>query len=440
MPPLISRQQQLRRRFRQRIASRNHPLLLSLKPKPAPRLQPPGSDRLLLGSEVMLRDHLPALRGKRLALVANHTSRLPDGPHLVDTLLALGLDLKQVFAPEHGFRGTADAGETVKSGVDERTGLPVISLYGKNKKPRPAQLKDLDIILFDIQDVGTRFYTYISTMSYVMEAAAEAGLEFWVLDRPNPNGWYVEGPVLDPQYSSFIGLHEIPIVHGMTLGEYATLVNEEGWLPGKQKVDLRVIPVVGYQHDMRWEETRLPWIAPSPNLATEYAAYLYPALCWFEPTPVSVGRGTDDAFTLLGAPWFEGDELALARKSLQKQTVYGLEITSHQFMPVSLPGKSKYPKYQDQLCNGLKFQARVGGKELMLAGVSLFQRFYQEYQAQQPDGKSFFKANFERWPGDARFRKQVASGLSPEAIWESWQPALDEFRQLRSRYLLYPGE
>lgn len=391
---------------------------------------------LMIGAEVLFRDHLTHLQGETIGLVANHTSLLEDGTHLVDALLAQGIDLKVVFAPEHGFRGTADAGESVKSGKDEKTGLPVISLYGKNKKPTDEQLIGLDYVIFDIQDVGTRFYTYISTMSYVMEACAQNDVGFWVLDRPNPNGWYVDGPVLDQQYSSFIGLHSIPIVHGMTVGEYATMVNEEGWLKDGYRVDLRVVPTIGYTHDMRWSETGLPWVAPSPNLATEYAAYLYPAICWFEPTPVSVGRGTDEAFTMIGAPWYKDPELAQARMAQNPMAPYGLEFKAHSFLPVSLPGKSKYPKHENKLCKGVQFEGRVGGKELFMSGIMLFQRFYNQHKEQKTD-EGFFKKGFERWPGNSEFAKQAASGMSPEAIWESWQPDVEAFKLTREKYLLY---
>ncbi len=392
--------------------------------------------KVLVGAEMLLNKHLKDLEGLRVGLVANHTSQVYPGVHLVDTLLGRGIALKKVFAPEHGFRGTADAGETVKSGLDKKTGLPIISLYGKNKKPTQEQLAGLDIVLFDIQDVGTRFYTYISTMSYVMEACAEAGIRFMVLDRPNPNGWYVDGPVMKPDYQSFIGMHNIPIVHGMTIGEYATMVNEEGWLPNGVKVPLQVIPVEGYTHAMRWTETGLPWIAPSPNLATEYSAYLYPAICWFEPTPVSVGRGTDDAFTMLGAPWFRGDEFAAARSVEQGIDIYGMNILPHQFLPISLPGKSKYPKHENKMCQGMRFEGRVDGKSLFMMGIYAMRRFYSEFEVTEQEG-NFFKKNFERWPGYSGFRQVIIDDVNPETVYLSWQAEVDQFREIRKNYLLY---
>ncbi|GAB4409168.1 MAG: DUF1343 domain-containing protein [Bacteroidia bacterium] len=380
-------------------------------------------------------EQMDMLAGKRIGIVANHTSRLFDGVHLVDTLLAAGVDVKLVFAPEHGFRGTADAGAAIASGTDARTGLPIISLYGKNKKPTPEQMAQVDLILFDIQDVGSRHYTYISTMTYVMEACAESGKPIAVLDRPNPNGWYVDGPVLEAAYSSFIGMHPVPIVHGMSIGEYARMVNEEGWLEGGRKADLTVITCKGYRHDMRWEETGLTWIPPSPNLATAYAAYLYPALCWFEATPVSVGRGTEEAFTIVGAPWYETG--IAAREADGGIGQFGIGATAYTFTPVSLPGKSTQPPYQDELCHGWKFSGEAPGKQLLMMGVSLMSDLYRQHRQARPKNDFFFKG-FERWPGNTELRRQIEAGATPEAIWQSWQPAVARFRDLRAAYLLYP--
>ena len=392
--------------------------------------------RLLTGPEVLLQKHLPELEGKRVGIVGNHTSLIRGKTHLVDTLLASSIQVTKVFGPEHGFRGTADAGEKVDSGVDAKTGLPVVSLYGKNRKPTPEQIADLDLIIFDIQDIGSRHYTYIGTMSYVMEACAEKGIPVWLLDRPNPNGWYVEGPVLEKGNESFIGMHEIPIVHGMTIGEYAQMVNGEGWLKNGIKADIKVIPCEGYTHSMQWEATGLPWIAPSPNIGTEYASYLYPALCWFEPTPVSVGRGTDDAFTILGAPWFEAaSDDATARNAVL--SFHDLTAETYDFTPVSLPGKSKFPKFQDELCHGLAFKNRVDGKSLIMAGLELMENMYQQYK--QKTGKdNYFRKGFNRWPGNKNFQTQLEQGLSPEAIYDSWQQKKDAFMQKRAKYLIYP--
>lgn len=387
--------------------------------------------RVFTGAEVLISEKLNLLEGKSVAVIANPTSRMPDGTHLVDTLLGLGVNVVKVFGPEHGFRGNASAGAKVSNDVDEKTGLPIISLYGKNRKPQSSQLEDLDIVIFDIQDVGSRHYTYIYTMSYAIEACAENNKPILVLDRPNPNGWYVDGPVLNKKYSSFIGMHEIPIAHGMTVGEYAQMVNEEGWLKNGVKADLTVISCSNYHHAMRWEETGLEWIAPSPNLATEYAAYLYPAICWLEPTTASVGRGTDEAFTIVGAPWFSG--LQNARTTESGLDLYGLRMKPYSFTPVSLPGKSEYPKFQDKACQGLKFENRVEGKELFLAGISIIQTLYQ----QGNEKGSFFRKGFEKWPGNDVFKGQIINGESPEVIYESWQPDVDAFKAIRSKYLLY---
>ncbi|MEL6253495.1 MAG: DUF1343 domain-containing protein [Bacteroidota bacterium] len=379
---------------------------------------------LKTGPEVLFEQHLDKLNGKTLAVVANHTSQFRNGTHLVDSLISKGIHVEKVFAPEHGFRGTADAGEAVESGKDAKTGLPIISLYGKNKKPSEKQMKGLDMVIFDIQDVGSRHYTYIGTMTYVMEACAEKGIPIMVLDRPNPNGWYVDGPVLKAGNNSFIGMHEIPIVHGMSIAEYAQMVNGENWLKDGLKVELEVVPCEGYVHSMRWEDTGLDWVPPSPNLGSEYSAYLYPAICWLEPTPISVGRGTHDAFTIVGAPWYKP-----ARGSYN-----GLETEAYSFTPVSLPGKSKYPKFQDKACRGLKFTNRVSGKALMIAGIEIIKELY----AQAPDKKAFFKKGFNKWPGSGKFQLQLENELSTEEIYASWGEDLRAFQEIRNKYLLYP--
>ncbi|MEL7531090.1 MAG: DUF1343 domain-containing protein [Bacteroidota bacterium] len=383
------------------------------------------------GAERLVTEQLAKLDGQSVAVVANHTSLVFGKTHLVDTLMGSGIKLVKVFAPEHGFRGTADAGEHITDSRDAKTGLPILSLHGKNRKPTPAQLADVDIVVFDIQDVGTRFYTYISTMSLVMEACAEAGKSVMVLDRANPNGWYVDGPMMGECCTSFIGMHEVPIVHGMTIGEYAMMVNGEAWLANEAKVNLEIISCEGYDHNSRWEDIDRPWIAPSPNLATEYSAYLYSAICWFEPTDVSVGRGTDDAFTMLGAPWFS---MPAANARLTQGD--GLNLISYNFTPRSLPGKSKYPKHQDKACNGFRFEGRTDGKSLMISGISLLTEFYNQYET-TGQTKPFFKKGFYRWPGNNNFRQQIVAGEDPESIWQSWQSDLESFKQMRKGYLLY---
>ena len=395
-------------------------------------LKPPvKSKAVYTGAEQLIRSHLEELLGKKVAVIANHTT-LVEGMHLVDTLLALDVSIQKVFAPEHGFRGAADAGQKIDNATDPRTGLPILSLYGKSRKPSKENLADIDLVIFDIQDIGSRHYTYISTMAYAMEACAEQGKEFWVLDRPNPNGWYCDGPLMEPDNSSFIGMHTVPIVHGMTVGEYAHMLNGEGWLKNGVQAELRVIPCEGYVHSMRWEETELPWVAPSPNIPTEYAAYLYPALCWFEPTLVSVGRGTHEAFTFIGAPWF----LRYAQARVEENSLYGLTFDPYTFTPVSIPGKSTYPKYQDEECQGMRFTNRVEGKNLFLAGLGLLNMMYEEAQLRELD-KPFFTGNFERWSGNMTLQEQIQSQVDPESIYASWEEDLSNFRSIREKYLLY---
>ena len=394
--------------------------------------QAPSSRVVSIGAEQLIQHKVDSWKGKHIGIIANHTT-LVDGVHLVDTLLSLGLSVKKVFAPEHGFRGAADAGQKIQNSTDPQTGLPILSLYGKTRKPSEEFLSGLDIVVFDIQDIGSRHYTYIGTMTYAMEACAEQGKKIVVLDRPNPNGWYVGGPILEAEHSSFIGMHSVPIVHGMTVGEYAHMVNEEGWLANGIQADLEVIPCTGYQHDMRWEETQLPWIAPSPNIPTEYAAYLYPAICWFEPTIVSVGRGTHEAFTFIGAPWFQ--RYAQARTT-ETYDSFGLAYEPFSFTPVSIPGKSTYPKYQDEECLGIRFTNRVPGEQLLKAGVDLLKIMYEEAQQNNPE-EAFFTGNFERWAGNTLLEEQIKTGEEVETIYSSWQDGLETFNQIREKYLMY---
>ncbi|MDX2284835.1 MAG: DUF1343 domain-containing protein [Bacteroidia bacterium] len=392
---------------------------------------PPPPARTLTGAELLLRDRLADLQGKRVALVANHTAVVHGRTHLADTLMSLGVSLIRVFSPEHGFRGQADAGEAVQSSTDERTGLPVVSLYGNNKKPSPAQMAGIDLLLFDMQDIGSRHYTYISTLTYVLEACAELRVPVLVLDRPNPNGWYTAGPVLEPGAESFIGMHRIPIVHGMTIGEYALMVNGEGWLKNGVRAELEVLACERYTHAMRWEQTGLPWVPPSPNIGSPYAAYLYPILCWYEPTAVGVGRGTHQAFEQIGSPWIRPERIA------GDSAVWnGLTIKSAAFTPVSLPGKAKTPKFQDQACRGFAFAGAPAGDSLMTAGLRLLTALQQQHQA--AGLKGFFEPAFYKWAGNRTLQQQVQRGLPPAEIQASWMKGLEAFRAVRSRYLVYP--
>ncbi len=361
---------------------------------------------LLLGAENV--DFKELLGEKNVALVVNQTSQI-NNVHLADTLLALGIKLKRAFAPEHGFRGDADAGEHVDSGKDPKTGLPIISLYGKHKKPTKEDLEGIDIVVFDIQDVGARFYTYISTMHYVMEACAEQGKEFIVLDRPNPNGDYVDGPVLDTtNWRSFVGMHPIPIVHGLTVGELAKMINGEGWLKGGSQCKLQIIPCKNYQHSDAYS---LP-VKPSPNLPNDLSIRLYPSLCLFEPTEVSVGRGTMEPFQIIGLP-------------------YPHDSATYEFTPKSIQGMAKYPKHEGKKCYGKDFRNAKAPQFSLDYLIS-----YYSY-SKQPS-KFFTSRNFfNKLAGNDKLIKQIESGMTAEQIRETWAKDLEQYLTLRSKYLIY---
>lgn len=349
---------------------------------------------------------LPKISGKSVALVVNHTS-LVGTTHLADTLMSSGIRVRKVFAPEHGFRGAAADGEKISDGIDSRTGLPIISLYGANRKPTPEQLTDVDIVIFDIQDVGTRFYTYISTMHYVMEACAEQGKKMIILDRPNPNGHYVDGPLRVPELKSFVGMHPIPIVHGLTVGELSGMINGEGWLANGVRCDVEVIPVKHWTHDDFYS---LP-VKPSPNLPNDQAVRLYPSLCLFEGTVISVGRGTQTPFLIIGNPEFTG--------------------LPYQFTPRPIPGMSNHPPHEGKVCYGLDLREAEVKPRLDLKYLL---DFYQKY----PDKENFFTGSFDRLAGTPELKEQIRKGMSEDEIRATWQDGLRAYQELRSKYLLYP--
>ena len=353
--------------------------------------------------------YLPLLKGKKVGVVGNHTS-LINQTHLVDSLLSLEINVVKVFSPEHGFRGNADAGEKVNSNIDEKTKLPIVSLYGRNKKPSQEQLKGLDVVIFDIQDVGTRFYTYISTMSYVMEACAEASIKIIVLDRPNPNGHYVDGPILNPKFSSFIGMHQVPIVHGMTIGEYAKMVNGEHWLAASITCDLTVIEMENYDHNSTYN---LP-LKPSPNLPNMKSIYLYPSLCLFEGTPMSIGRGTDKPFQIIGHP--------------------KMDSVNYSFTPKSMEG-AKNPKLKDEKCYGVDLSLKDENELRNSAKLDLswLITVYKNYE----DKTHFFGSSFNLLAGNDELQNQLNEGLSEDDIKASWQDGLTHFKEIRKNYLLY---
>ncbi len=344
---------------------------------------PIAAETLKTGAEVLLDGDYPIYGGPRCAVVGNHTS-LVGNTHLVDTLLARGVNVTKIFCPEHGFRGKAEAGATIKNSTDTRTGLPIISLYGKNKKPTPEQMADVDCVIFDLQDVGCRFYTYISTLHYVMEACAEQGIPCIVLDRPNPNGHYVDGPVLDTALRSFVGMHPVPVVYGLTIGEYAQMINGEQWLKGGIKCQLTVVPMQGYRRDSVYI---LP-VPPSPNLRNAHAIALYPSVCLFEGTNVSVGRGT---------PWpFEVFTIGIDTIDLRQYSVG----------------------------NTIDLQP-------------LLQTY--RHHCSNPQKPFFLKNNFfDKLAGTTALRRQIEQGLSEPEIRATWEPALSNYKQLRKKYLLYP--
>ncbi len=358
--------------------------------------------RLQVGAERPAA-YLDLLQDKRLGLVVNNTSRVGER-HLVDYLLSQGQQIETIFAPEHGFRGTADAGAQINNSRDSETGLPVVSLYGANKQPSPEQLKQIDLLIFDIQDVGVRYYTYISTLHYLMEAAADAGLPLVILDRPNPNGAFIDGPVLEPELSSFVGMHTIPLLHGLTVAELARMIVGEGWLKSKKPLDLTVIPVANYTHQTIYS---LP-VRPSPNLPNDQSIALYPSLGLFEGTVVSVGRGTSMPFQVIGLP----------------NSSAGLFT----FLPLSRPGASS-PPYQGLLCYGYDLRQRTPkGLELSYL-LSMYK--------QQP-GPEFFNPFFKKLAGTTALQNQIMAGWSEAQIRESWQADLSAYQRIRTAYLLYP--
>lgn len=384
----------------------------------APNINSNGKTKKIVVAANRTPKYLPLLEGKSVAIVANQTSvifketegesNIPNFTHLVDSLISLDLNIKKVFAPEHGFRGRADAGEKVSDGVDKKTGTPIFSLHGKNRKPTAEQLNDLDVVLFDIQDVGVRFYTYIATLQLVMEACADANIPVIVLDRPNPNGHYVDGPSMENQHSSFLGMTEIPLVYGMTIGEYAQMINGEGWLNSETKANLTVIPLENYTHST---EYHLP-IRPSPNLPNDTAINLYPSLGLFEGTNVNAGRGTEFQFQRYGASFLDNNAYDF---SYTPEPNFG----------------SKYPKEEGRTCYGNDLSQQPKMEEMSL-------RWLIDAYKNTTDKTRFFNTDgFTKHAGTEKLQKQIEVGLSEEEIKASWSTDLEQFKKIRERYLLY---
>jgi uncharacterized protein YbbC (DUF1343 family) len=369
-----------------------------------------NTDPIILGAQQTER-YLPILKNKNIGIVANQTSVIfnPEGyTHLVDSLLTLNIKIKKVFAPEHGFRGTADAGEYIKDGVDTGSGIPIVSLYGANKIPNSAILSDLDVVVFDVQDVGARFYTFLSTLHYMMEICANLGITILVLDRPNPNGHYVDGPTLDPKYTSFVGMHPVPAVHGMTVGEYAQMINGEDWLKEGVKCDLKVISLQNYTHSTSY---KLP-INPSPNLPNSKAINLYPSLCFFEGTNMSMGRGTENQFQVIGSPYLDGD------------------LYNYEFTPRSKIG-AKYPVHEGDTCKGLNLRNQPHLDYIELKWL------IDAYQ-NTSNKTVFFNPFFTKLAGQELLQEKIENGWTAQQIRASWKEDIQKYKRLRAPYLLYP--
>lgn len=371
--------------------------------------QPEPVSKIKTGAE-QTEIYLPWIKSLNVALVVNQTSVIGQS-HLVDSLIKLNVAVKKIFSPEHGFRGSAEAGAEVNNSVDSKSKSPVISLYGNHKKPLAEDIKGIDAVIFDLQDVGTRFYTYISTLQYVMESCAENNKLCIVLDRPNPNGFYIDGPVLDKKFKSFVGMQPIPVVHGLTVGEYAQMLNGEKWLDRGIQCNLKVVPVAEYDHSIQYS---LP-VIPSPNLPNMTAIWLYPSLCFFEGTEVSVARGTEFPFQAIGYPGFNEGNFS--------------------FVPKSIPGMAAHPPFENKECTG--FDLREFGNVYIrnLKKIYLFWliSMYQSY----PDKNSFFNDYFDTLAGTDLLRKQIIDGKTEEEIRKSWQDELNKFRTIRKKYLLY---
>ncbi len=368
-----------------------------------------SGEKIPVPGAVDIPGYINLIRGKKIAIVANQTS-MAGKTHLVDTLLSLGVDIKMIFAPEHGFRNMADAGEEIVDDIDPGTGLPLVSLYSDHRKPTIGEMKDIDAVIFDIQDVGARFYTYISTLHYVLESCAESSVKCIVLDRPDPNGFYFDGNILDTAYKSFVGLNPIPIVHGMTVGEYAQMINGEGWLKNKVKCDLTVVKCKNYDHNTYYE---LP-VRPSPNLPNQTAIYLYPSLCFFEGTVISCGRGTSFPFQAFGNP--------------------DLPDRGFSFIPESVAGASN-PPHLGEKCYGTDLRNAIKDKIVPVPKINLNWVIgaYKDY----PDKEKFFKRYFDVLAGGPTLREQIQQGMTAEQIRATWKEGLEKFGKIRQKYLLY---
>ncbi len=385
------------------------------------------------GLDVLIQESINLIEGRKIGIITNHTALSSNGEHIVDVLIKKvpNIHITALFAPEHGIRGDRTGGEFIETYIDSLTGITVFSLYQRNRKPTSEMLDSLDLLLFDIMDIGTRFYTYMSTMALAMEAAAEHGIPFIVLDRPNPiSGEIIEGPILQPEHKSFVGMFPIPIRHGLTAGELALMINGEGWLANGIHADLTVVPMKNWQRMQWFDQTGLPWIKTSPNMPTLDAAILYPGMGLLEGVNISEGRGTSTPFNLIGAPWIEPD---IVKSKLSAFQTYGIQLESREFTPVSIANAAPSPEYEDQLCKG--FYLHIENRNVFRSvsfSLNLLSTLYQLYK-----NELTFNSYFDRLLGDSNIKQQIMDGIPVRNIIASWSGDLAKYKMARKNYLLY---
>lgn len=389
-------------------------------------------EKLFFGDELLLKENLELLKDKQIGVVTNQSALLPNNVHLVDTLLSLGINITALFSPEHGIRGEAIDGDNISSSIDQKTGLPIFSLYGKTKKPTPEMLKKVDLILYDIQDIGARFYTYISTLYYLLQSSAENNIPVIVLDRPNPvSGKHIEGPLLKPGYKSFVGIAPIPVMHGMTVGELANYFVKENIINTKKEPEIKVIKMSGWHRGYFWNNLNRKWIPTSPNIPKFETAFIYPGTCFLEGTNVSEGRGTDDPFLNIGAPYINSNDLITMLYNFQ---IAGVDLTSIKFIPRKIAGKSNNPKFEGEQCNGIKILISDETKfKPVEFGVYLISALINLY----PEEFRFKTDYFDNLAGNSKLRTELQNGREPLKIINSWVNDLEKFKIIRNKYLLY---
>jgi len=389
--------------------------------------------KVTVGADILMNDSLYLIQNKRLGIVTNHSAILGNGTHLVDTLVTIpNVEVTTLFGPEHGIRGNAPDGHSIKDGIDSKTGLPVYSLYGKTRKPSKEMLENIDVLIFDIQDIGARFYTYISTLHYTMIAAAENNIPIIVLDRPNPiNGVLVDGPIRTEEFKSFVAIAPIPIQHGMTIGELAIMFNKENWLDNGLKADLTVIKMDGWEREYFFDDCNLTWVAPSPNMPNLETALIYPGMCLIEGINASEGRGTYSPFLTFGAPYVSSESLLL---ELERFNNSGIQLDTISFTPKSIPNMSNYPKYKNIECGGIKITV-VDKKKLgaLRFGIEVLYSIHKLY----PDEFEFRKNWLDKLFGNNNLTEMLNNNSTPDQIFKTWDDELEDFKKLRENYLLY---